>query len=156
LGAVPVASAQSVLEKARTDEVTFMADADPEMKKAFATARSTLADFLKRARAPDPGTAYYAVKVGVKDGEFTEYFWIGPFSHEGDRFSGVLDNSPRTVRNVRKGQTYHFPKAHIVDWTFFDEKERRMHGNFTMCALLTKEPPREAEAAKSKFGLRCE
>ena len=34
--------------------------------------------------------------------------------------------------------------------------KNRMHGNFTACALLSKEPPKEAEAFKKQYGLRCE
>lgn len=133
-----------------------MPDEDPEMRRAFKRARETLDEFLLKAKTPAPGTGYYAVKVGVQEKGDTEYFWIGPFLQDGDEFSGTLDNTPRLVKNVREGQIYRFPKSHIVDWMYFNRETRRMHGNYTMCALLTKEPSAQATEARRKFGLTCE
>lgn len=149
-------SAQSVLERSLKDELLFMDDEEPDMRRAFRRARDTLDDFLQKAGSPAPGTVHYAVKVGVREGARTEYFWIGPFVQERDGFSGRLDNTPQMVKSVREGQTYRFPKSHIVDWMYFDRTERRMHGNYTLCALLTKEPPAEAAKARTRFGLSCE
>jgi hypothetical protein len=42
-----------------------------------------------------------------------------------------------------------------VDWTYIDKAQRQMVGNFTLCALLTKEPPQEAEAMKKRFKVDC-
>jgi uncharacterized protein YegJ (DUF2314 family) len=155
--AVPVSFAQPVVDRARADELVFMSDDDPAMRHAFERARATLDGFLSKAKQPAPGTVHYALKVGVRDGKDTEYFWVGDFRQdEGDTFVGRIDNAPRLVKKVKEGQMYRFPRAHIVDWTYLDRNERRMVGNYTLCALLTKEPPAEAAAARQKFGLRCE
>ena len=34
--------------------------------------------------------------------------------------------------------------------------KNRMHGNFTACALLTKESPKDAAAFKKQYGLSCD
>ncbi|ROZ61469.1 YegJ family protein [Ramlibacter sp. WS9] len=154
---VSLSMAQTVVDRARADELVFMSDNDPAMRQAFARARATFDEFLSKAKEPAPGTLHYAVKVGIREGEDTEYFWVGDFTQDSSgMFSGRIDNEPRLVKKVKAGQRYTFPKGHIVDWTYVDRNQRRMVGNFTMCALLTKEPQAEAAAARQKFGLRCE
>ena len=51
---VPAAGAQSLLQKADKDDLVFMRDEEPAMKKAFAKASASLNDFLAIARAPAP------------------------------------------------------------------------------------------------------
>jgi uncharacterized protein YegJ (DUF2314 family) len=150
------AIAQSVVERAKADELVFMRDEEPAMQRAFEKARATLEDFLQKAKSPPAGTTSYSLKVGIRQGEDVEYFWVGNFTQTESGFSGTINNEPRMVKSVKFGQQYAFPREHIVDWTYIDRTERRMVGNFTVCALLTKESAAEAEATKKRFGLRCE
>jgi uncharacterized protein YegJ (DUF2314 family) len=60
------------------------------------------------------------------------------------------------VRTVKFGQRYGFARARIVDWTYIDKGKRAMVGNFTLCALLTKESRSEAEAMKRRFKIDCD
>ena len=46
-------------------------------------------------------------------------------------------------------------RADIVDWLYIDRPRRRMHGNFTACALMTREPAKEAAALRKQLGLAC-
>jgi uncharacterized protein YegJ (DUF2314 family) len=148
--------AQSVVDRAKADELVFMRDEEPAMQRAFEKARATLDDFLQKAKSPPAGTANYSLKIGIRQGKDVEYFWVGNFTQTESGFSGTINNEPRMVKSVKFGQQYAFPRAHIVDWTYVDRNERRMVGNFTVCALLTKESAAEAEATKKRFGLRCE
>lgn len=149
------ALAQTVVQKVKADDLKFMDDDAPAMRKAFALARATLDDFLKKAKAPAAKTSAYAIKVRIRDGKMSEYFWVIDFKQDEKTFSGVLSNEPRIVKNLRLGQTYRFNRDQIVDWVYLDEKGH-MRGNFTMCALLTTEPPEQALAARKHFGLRCD
>ncbi len=155
VSAIP-ALAESVMERSKADELVFMSDEEPAMRRAFQQARATLDEFLQKAKSPPGGTASYSLKVGIRDGKDVEYFWVGDFIQSDSGFTGTINNQPRLVKNVKFGQRYSFPREHIVDWTYVDRNERRMVGNFTLCALLTKEPAQEAEAMKKRFGLRCE
>lgn len=154
--AVLSVNAQPLTERAKNDELAFMQDEEPAMRKAFQAARASLDDFLEKAKAPPPGTSAYAVKVGVKEGKNTEYFWVNDLATVGDDFTGKINNEPRMVKSVKLGQTHKFLKSHIVDWTYLDRPNRKMAGNFTACALLSKESPAEAEAMKKRYGLSCE
>ena len=150
------AGAQSVVERAQSDELVFMGDEEPAMRKAFQTARASLDEFLSKAKSPAAGTSSHALKVGVREGKNVEYFWVGDFSHTDSGFVGIINNQPRMVKSVAFGQRYTFTRGQIVDWTYIDRNERRMVGNFTLCALLSKESAQEAEATKKRYGLRCE
>jgi uncharacterized protein YegJ (DUF2314 family) len=147
------AEAQTTLEKARNDDVALVPDDDPAMAAAFKKARDSLEEFLALAGDPPPGTDYYAVKVGIDEGDQTEFFWITPFAAEGDSFVGQVNNTPRLVSNVREGEVIRFEREEIVDWTYDEGGKTR--GNFTACALLTHESPEEAAQFMAEYGLDC-
>lgn len=154
--AVTTANAQDISAKADRDELTFMRDEEPAMQRAFSKARAELDQFLSIARAPAPGLVGFAVKVGISEGADAEYFWISNFSESNGKFTGQISNEPRMVKSVKLGQKYSFVRTQIVDWTYIDKSRRKMIGNYTLCALLTKEPPSEAEATRKRFNLDCE
>jgi uncharacterized protein YegJ (DUF2314 family) len=154
--AIPAtAAAQSISEKAAKDEVVFRQDSDPAMRKALSKAAATLPEFLKLAANPKTGTSSYALKVGIADSQYTEYFWVNNFSKVGSSFTGTLNNEPRLVKKHKIGDQITFTEKQIADWTYRDEANRVI-GNFTACALLSKEPPAEAAAFKKQYGLTCE
>lgn len=154
--AIPHAGAQNPIKKAERDELFFVPTADPAMERAFGKARSTLDNFLRLASAPAPGTSDYSVKVAVSEGKNTEYFWVSDFERSGEKFIGRLANEPQIVKKFKNGQKFEFPRNQIVDWTYIDASKRKMFGNFTACALLTREPPEEARKFRERFGLDCD
>jgi len=149
------ASAQTVSDRAERDQIVYMQDEAPEMRKAFEMAQSTLDSFLQVAASPPPNTSSFAVKVGIREGNRTEYFWLNEFTRSGDQFTGRINNQPSFAKSVKLGQLYTFTRARIVDWTYIDRAKRRTLGNFTACALLTREPPNEAEKFRTQYGLEC-
>src|SRR6516164_3663437 len=118
----------------------------PHIRKA----RSTLADFLKLAATPRPGTDAFSLKVAVHEGERVEYFWITPFSNSGTQFSGEIDNTPRVVHSVKMAQSITFAQSDIYI------ENGMMKGNYTACALLKSAPKSEAEEFKKTVGLNCD
>jgi len=150
------AIAQSPLERSRRDETVSMSSGDPAMRAAFEKARAGLDGFLALLDKPPPGTRLYAVKLLVRDGDNGEYFWITELKRDGDRFTGRLNNTPRSVATVRAGQVMRFGRDDIVDWMYVDDGQRRMVGNFTACALLTRESAKDVEEMKRATGLVCD
>lgn len=154
---VPAAGAQSLLQKADKDDLVFMRDEEPAMKKAFAKASASLNDFLAIARAAAPTHTDFSMKVAISQGEKTEYFWVSNFVEKTDgSFEGDIANEPRMVKHVKLGQRHSFPRARIVDWTYIDTRTHAMVGNFTLCALLTKESATQAGAMKKRYRLDCD
>lgn len=150
------ANAQTLVERVKRDEIAHMSQEEPAMRSAFEKARASLDTFLAQAKSPAPGTDRYALKVAISDCQNTEYFWVVDFSGDGKQFTGVLNNEPRLVMKHRYGEKIAFRRDQIADWTYMDAPQRRMHGNFTACALLTKEPPAQAAEFKRQYGLRCD
>jgi len=146
---------QSFMDKAKKDSAVEMSDEEPAMQKAMERAQTGLDDFLRRAGAPPPDTEYYSVKVRVREGESLEYLWLSNLKANGELWSGRIDNTPM-IRSVKKGQSYSFAKSEIVDWTYIDRTKKKIVGNFTTCALLTKEPPDVAQRIQKQYGLDCD
>ena len=149
-------AAQSMAEKAAQGRLVYMADAEPAMRAAFDKAYATLDNFIAKARHPSNGASAFAIKVGIRDGRDTEYMWLNELSFADDRLRGRINNQPRIVGTVEYGQTYDFSKEQVVDWMYRDEASGRTMGNFTACALLTKEPAARAAAFKRQYELACD
>lgn len=148
--------AQTGAAQAKADDLVFMSDNEPAMRRAFQLAKQGLDDFLAKARTKPAELTAFAVKVGVTEGKDVEYFWITDFFEEDGGYAGKIGNEPQMVKNVRYNQTYRFSRDQIVDWLYLDKPKRKMVGNFTYCALLTKESPVDAAAARKRFNLDCE
>lgn len=148
------ALSESFMDKAKKDSAVEMNDEEPAMEKAMERARSGLDDFLRKAGSPPPDTDYYSVKVRVREGDNLEYLWLSKLKAKGEMWSGRIDNIPM-IRSIKKGQFYSFAKSEIVDWTYIDRTKKKIVGNFTTCALLTKEPPDVAQKIQKQYGLDC-
>jgi uncharacterized protein YegJ (DUF2314 family) len=147
------APAQTPLERAEKDDIFYASDDDPAMIRARKKARETFAEFLALAEKPRETTRNFAVKVGVREGRQTEFFWIAPFARKGEGFSGNLNNTPRLVKRVKSGEEISFARNEIIDWMYIEDGQ--MKGNFTACALILKSPPQDQEAFKKRFGFDC-
>ena len=147
-------NSQTLLDKAQRDEIARVANDDPGMAAAMRKARDTLGDFLAVARAAKAPTEGFAVKVAVRENNHAEYFWITPFETKDGKFTGKINNTPRTTRKVTMGQAISFTESEIVDWMYFDNG--KMKGNYTACALIKREPKQQQEAFKQRFGLECD
>lgn len=150
------AIADTVLDRVAKDELLYMADDNPVMRKAFKVARESLDEFLKLSTEKSALRANHALKVAITEGLKTEYFWVDGFETKGgDKFIGRINNDPNLVKNVEYGQRYEFSRSQIVDWVYLDRMRGKMVGNFTFCALLTQESKEQAAAAKEQFNLDC-
>lgn len=148
-----MACGQSVVDRAEKDDLYIVEKEDADMKDAFRQARRGLDTFLTTWRNPSTESANFSVKVGVKEGENAEYFWISPFRHGTGRFIGVVNNEPQMVSSVKLGGEITFTKDQIVDWLYY--RQGKMVGNYTACAMLKNEPESERRAFEQRFGLRC-
>jgi len=150
-----LACTQSITGRAQNDEMTNMQSEEPAVRRATEQAQATLDDFLTKAKRLPAGTSSYALKVRIQEGRDTEYFWVEEFTWSDGSFTGRINNAPRLVNSVKLGQIYKFSRSQIADWKYFDEKNGKTFGNFTACALLSKEPAAQAEQIKRRDGLDC-
>ena len=151
--AVGPTASQTALEKAARDELFMIPQNDPDMAAAMRKARASFPEFLALSQSPRPSMRNFAVKVGVRAGDGHEFFWIRPFERKGQGFSRQLNNTPRSVKNLKLGDTITFAEKEIVDWTYIDDG--KMKGNYTACVLLKQEPKEQAQAFMRQYGLDC-
>jgi uncharacterized protein YegJ (DUF2314 family) len=154
LSLTPALGADTAVDRAKNDEIVAVPKGDPDMEAAFRQARATLKGFLELARAPRSSITSMAVKIAIRDRGETEYFWISPFKEKDGAFLGKIDNTPRSVRNVKLGQTITFQTSDIVDWLY--REDGKMFGNYTACALLKQASPSERKAFAQEYGLNCD
>jgi uncharacterized protein YegJ (DUF2314 family) len=150
------ASSEDLNDRVKRGEASTLSSESPAMVAAFKKAQATLDGFLKIAGNPPPGLTLLALKVRVSEGQKRESFWVMPFHVEPDGFSGRLSNQPQLVKSVKVGQELKFKRSDVVDWMYYDNSKKRMHGNFTACAQLTQETPQDQKSFKAKYGLECD
>jgi len=132
--------------KAGADDPVMVKNDDAEMKAAMAKARETAPEFWRKFDAPANGEADFAVKVPIKDGNETEYFWLTQLTKVGDKVSGTVDNAPSIVKTVTQGQRLEVTRAEIADWLYI--KEGKMHGNYTLRPLFKSMDPAQVTELK--------
>jgi uncharacterized protein YegJ (DUF2314 family) len=146
-----VPAGDTLVRKAERDELVILAMNDPVMTAAIHRARKTLPQFLALARNPRPTMAGFAVKIAILADNGAEFFWIHPFAHVEERFIGQINNTPRSVMNLKMGNTVAFVRNEIVDWMYMDAGT--MKGNYSARAILKSAPPKDRKAFKRRFGL---
>jgi uncharacterized protein YegJ (DUF2314 family) len=147
---------ESITQLANADHVAMVTAEDPAMLSAFAKARETLDSFLRLVASGDPNIKDPSIKVKIEDNGVVEYFWIADFSPTSAGFSGNINNDPELVHSVKLGQVITFPRSQIYDWTYVDNATKQTVGNFTACALLTHESPKDAADFKATYHLACD
>lgn len=126
----------------------FVEPDDELVQAAAARARESLPNFLAAWRAGRPGDEDFCLKIRVRDGEVAELVWLGDLAENGEGvLSGLLDNPPVQVRNLRVGQRIGVDPSEILDWAY--RRDGRMVGNFSLRALLPRMSASEARKARA-------
>ena len=120
---------------------------DSEMDQAIQRSRETRGEFIKVLGSGEADT--FAVKVRVADGDDVEHFWMTDITYEDGKFSGVINNEPGLVTNVKFGQKWTVKEAEISDWMF--TRGEKIHGGFTIEPLLHSYSPEEAAAMRARL-----
>lgn len=137
----------------RGDEVVVTKQRDSDMEAARTKAQATLDSFFEAERAKPTGSSGFKLKVQITAGEYTEHFWVTPFTRVGNRFEGVLANEPKYVHTVKLGQTITFTRDEISDWGYV--KDGKQVGSFTVCAMFNKMPKEQADYYRNNYGFVC-
>jgi uncharacterized protein YegJ (DUF2314 family) len=132
---------------AARDTVVSVEAADPEMAAAIAKARQGLPEFWAAWEAKAEGNVDFAVKVPLAEGDSVEHFWITDIQRQDGKVSGRLDNEPKYVKRVKRGDRVAAPEAEIEDWLYF--RGGKMVGNETLKPLMKELPPADVERLKA-------
>jgi uncharacterized protein YegJ (DUF2314 family) len=90
---------------------------DPDLLRAQQDAHCSLDEFRRRLLEPPSTQTELAFKVPVSDSVATAHLWFEALAFVDDSaIRGVLEVTPVTVRDFRKGDTLVFPLRMIEDW----------------------------------------
>jgi uncharacterized protein YegJ (DUF2314 family) len=131
------------------DKVVMVADDDPQMKQAIASARARLPEFWTIFEQPSSGETNFALKVEITDASGTEFFWASNLERQDGKIFGVIDNDPNTVKSVKLGQRIEIPEDKIADWTYI--RDEKIYGNLTMRPLLKTLPKEQADELRARL-----
>lgn len=103
---------------------------DAEMNKAIEIAKQTLPTFDSALKSKSPSYYYFALKAKFDVEEGTEHIWLSAINTEDGQYKGVIDNVPKSIRNLKSGDTVTVEQKRITDWMFLEDGKLR--GGYTI------------------------
>ena len=138
----------STLVGSSSDPVVMVEKDDKELTAARQQAVAQLPKFWEALANPKDNEGDFALKVAVSDGESTEYFWCNDLERKEGKLSGVINNEPTLVKNVKEGERIAITDDKV--WDFVWSRGDNMVGNFTARVLIKRSTdPRMKELAKT-------
>ncbi len=129
---------------------------DAEMQAAYSKAQDGLDYFLELAAKPPAETQGFAIKARILEGEREEFFWLYPFEASPEGLAGRVNDDPKELLKLFKGDIVVFVREDVIDWTFGGTRLDNMHANFTGCVELQRQAPENARQFQQLFGLDCD
>jgi uncharacterized protein YegJ (DUF2314 family) len=134
--------------------VLVASSADPEMQRAFASARETFRYFWRELawekRRIVKGLDFAYVKAAFSDGGEVEHMWLSNIEFDGQYLSGVLLNTANHV-DARKGDPARVLPSLISDWMF--GSGGRVCGGYTVQLLRRRMGAPERRKHDEAWGL---
>lgn len=132
------------IQKGKSDIISVESD-DSEMNLATEKAKLTIKNFDLALKSNNPNFKYFSVKKPYKTESCDEHIWINDVVLKGDKYLGVIGNTPEYTNEIELGDTVLVKKSEISDWMYVEENKLR--GGYTIRALRNK----MSESEKKKF-----
>ena len=152
------------MSDSRPSKVFMFDDADPEMRRAYESARSTFRYFWREVawerRRIIPALDLACVKAPFSDGDDVrrasgapdaEHMWLSEVDFDGRQVSGVLLNVPNWLKTVNAGDPVRVPLGEISDWMYVISGE--VFGAYTVNLMRSRMGQREREAHDAAWSL---
>ncbi len=107
---------------------------DKAMNGAIAHAVKTLPTFWRQWKHPGKGESDFSLKIGVKEGSQTEFFWVVDLAKRKGQLYGTINNDPEFVHRVHMGQRIAIKDGDIADWCYV--RNKKIVGNYTLRVVL--------------------
>ncbi len=91
------------------------------LNNATKEAQKNIGIFLNSMEKLSSDLKTHAVKKVFIDKGEKEHMWVSVTSHKDDKFTGVLDNEPIWVKNIRVGDPVVVNKEDVEDWSITSE-----------------------------------
>ncbi len=114
------------------------------MASAISKAKAKLPTFFERLAKPAPGDDGFAIKIRYPTGNTDgEHIWANAVVREGDMVSATINNEPRDIPDLKRGQRVTVPITQLTDWMY--TRNGKIHGAYTLRAVLPLMPPDQAK-----------
>ena len=133
LAAVAVVALAALPAFAQLTEVSPQNEA---INAAIEKAKSTLPVFFARLANPQPGDSGFLVKIRYdkKSTSGGEHIWAKDVVKSGNTVSATIDNEPKDIADLVRGQRVTVPITQLTDWLY--ERRGKYHGAYTVRALV--------------------
>lgn len=136
--------------------VAQITDVSPENKAvnaAIEKAKATLPVFFERLANRQPGEENFLIKIRyetTKEDGGGEHIWAKDVTKDGDSVSATIDNVPRNIPNLSKGQRVTVPISRVTDWLY--EQNGKYRGAYTVRALVPFMTKQQAADMRKRLG----
>jgi uncharacterized protein YegJ (DUF2314 family) len=136
---------------ASAQAITDISPENAAVNAAIAKAKDTLPTFFERLAAPQPGDSQFLVKLRYPKSKTTghEHIWAKDVVRNGDAVTATIDNEPRDIASLAKGQRVTVPVSEITDWLYV--RDGKYQGAYTVRALLSFMPADRAAEMKERL-----
>jgi uncharacterized protein YegJ (DUF2314 family) len=143
--------AREAIRHGNNPECFHIAVEDSAMSNAVRTARKTVPQFIVALKNPSPTKHDFEVKKPIVQGTEVEHIWLSDVTFSGNRFHGMVDNTPVKIKKLKVGDRVSVNPNEISDWAYVDKGE--LVGGYTIRVLYKElSPERKKELEKeSRF-----
>jgi len=118
---------------------------DKEMNEAIKTARQTIKEFNQAILSGNKNYRAFTLKVRFPTPKGFEHIWLSGISFKENKYSGIVDDVPEAIPNMKMGDTVKIRSEDITDWIYLDQKKLR--GGYTIRVIRK----RMIESERKKF-----
>ena len=117
-----------------------IADDDPNMLEAVATAQQRWPEFVTAFENKQPRHDKFSVKAKITVGDSTEFIWMDVIGLEPKYVHGLLANDPVDLGELKLGSQVEVPLDDVCDWCYMVDEDP--------VGLFSLEAIRKAQAAR--------
>jgi uncharacterized protein YegJ (DUF2314 family) len=131
-----------------------VAGSDSAMNAAIGQAQATIGQFIARLEHPPTSQTDLGLKVRLTDGEQIEHVWLTDVRHQGNRFTGRINNDIEHLHKYHFGDSVAVMLGQVSDWLAVDGG--RLIGGYSIRLLRSRMSPAEREAFDRQVQFRVE
>jgi uncharacterized protein YegJ (DUF2314 family) len=139
---------------AKAQGTIAVAGNDSAMNATIGQAQATIAQFIARLEHPPASQTDLGLKVRLTDGEQIEHVWLTDVRHEGNRFTGRINNDIEHLHKYHMGDSVAVTLRQVSDWLAVDGGQ--LIGGYSIRLLRSRMSPAEREAFDRQVPFRVE
>lgn len=144
-----------VIEREKEPDIYQVKDEDKAMNNAIATARQSLGIFNTALKSGADSLQSFSLKVryDMPDG-YGEHIWLNEVSLNDGVYTGIVNNVPDVITEVKFGDTVTVNNDRISDWMYL--ANNKLRGGYTLRVIMEKMSPEERKKMQEQSGFIIE